>query len=578
MRCTKTYIPKTQRLGKQIFELCQGGLSSPSFSQYIVSKYSGSKLTKFKFAILTLLKKNNQNSIENVTQILKSEVINAAHTPTELEVNLNLFFFWNTAVQRLLKEENKYQPQKLLTVNLNLFYTTSIKIAKIWQLQTHKLVSMGLEQRLLKQTVLLLRSQTNLNQFNQRVESNQNLNLATDTRSLNLKSIRNVTDNLTYQFFNEPQQINSQQRTNEILYKEKRNRQHQKWLINNLTFFENNSILINKTSQLKNYQLTNNLINDSDYLAVPLRVNKLEKPYVNLLLSRHNLDIRLLSAKYEKFIYIRNTSALIDEIKSKHKYFTLLSFRQQFHTQLQSLMNYKKEQEYAEVEHYPFQILRAKPDISRFPDSKVNQLKSREFNEFENESENLISRQNSQAREDLSNENTDLKLQLTSTNISTVNKTSMLISTAYKRNFNLISKLQNIETQSILQHRKNASNSEILSFAPHHIRTKQWKQSPKTLIRQQTDNYRLENQQYKRHQLYSNTPELELIKFQPKVSQISNKNEGKKESKNATKDDYAKQNQINSNIQNIDMNLLTNQIFQRLEQKIRIERQRRGIL
>ena len=490
MRCTKSYIPKTQRLGKQIFKLCQGGLSNPSFSQYIASKYSGSKLGKFQFATLTLLKKNSQNSIENVTQILKSEVINAKRNSAEFKPDVNLFFFWNTAVPRLLKKESKYQLQKLLTVNLNFFGTTSVKIAKTWQLrthklesmgleqrwlkqsfllfrltssfnqfnqrfeskhksnlandtrgfdaeiirdvaqnltyqllrktqniiprklsinnssffdttlakivriwqsQTHKLVSMGLEQRWLKQTVLLLRSQTNFNQFNQRVESKQNLHLVTDTRSLNSKFIRNVTDNLTYQFFNEPQQINSQQQTNEILYREKRNHQHQKWFINNLTFFKSNSILINKTSQLQNDRLTNNLINDSDYLPAPLTVNQLEKPYVNLSLSRHNLDILLLSAKYENFIYTRKTSALIDEIKSKHKYFTLLSFRQQFHTQLQSLMNYKKEQEYAEIENSPFQILRIKPDLSRNPDNKVNQLKSREFYEFENESENLNS-------------------------------------------------------------------------------------------------------------------------------------------------------------------------------------------
>ena len=154
----------------------------------------------------------------------------------------------------------------------------------------------------------------------------------------------------------------------------------------------------------------------------------------------------------------------------------------------------------------------------------------------------------------------------------------MLIRTAYERKFNLISKLHNIETQSILQHRNNANNSEILNFAPHHIRTKQWEQSSETPIRQKADNNRLENQQDPQHRLYSNTPELELIKSQPKISQIPKKDEGQNESKNAIKDDYAKQNQTNSNIQNIDMNLLTNQIFQRLEQKIKIERQRRGIL
>ena len=209
------------------------------------------------------------------------------------------------------------------------------------------------------------------------------------------------------------------------------------------------------------------------------------------------------------------------------------------------------------------------------------------------ESVNLISRQNDREAGDLPQENKDLveisdfpaKLKQTPTSmlIHSVNM-SRIISTLESK-FNLFQRQQNTETTSILQSRKTSLNYyDDLSLSPHHIRRRKSNQqrllinelsptSEEFIFRRQVDNAAANNQSPKDY-AFSQATAMEFAQSQVIAKPISSRQESEMDRKNS----WEKQTKANSSPPSIDVNRLEDQVYQAIERKIKIERQRRGLL
>ena len=206
---------------------------------------------------------------------------------------------------------------------------------------------------------------------------------------------------------------------------------------------------------------------------------------------------------------------------------------------------------------------------------------------------NLISRQNDREAGDLPQENRDrveisnfpakLKQTPTSMLIHSV-KMSRIISTLESK-FNLFQRQQNTETTSILQSRKTSLNYyDDLSLSPHHIRRRKSNQqrllinelsptSEEFIFRRQVDNAAANNQSPKDY-AFSQATSMEFAQSQVISKPISSRQESEMERENS----WEKQRKANSDLSSIDINRLTDQVYQAIERKITIERQRRGLL
>ncbi|KYC36099.1 hypothetical protein WA1_40890 [Scytonema hofmannii PCC 7110] len=128
MRCAQPFIPiASGRLGKQILELRGFGLAD--FSKHIADKYSGAELGKFKFPTLTLLPRVSRSwNVFNITHIFKNQVISVPLSTTQLNLNLNILLFLNTVVQRFVGGESK--PQDLHSTRFTFSNNSTVSITK----------------------------------------------------------------------------------------------------------------------------------------------------------------------------------------------------------------------------------------------------------------------------------------------------------------------------------------------------------------------------------------------------------------------------------------------------------------
>lgn len=104
MKCTQPYIAQAEKFGRQILSSHSWGLSNPSLSQQIASKYSSFKWGRFPLATLTWLKQaTHENTVSNTIQIFRDRVINVVPATNQLNVNLNFFGYGNAPMQKLGK-------------------------------------------------------------------------------------------------------------------------------------------------------------------------------------------------------------------------------------------------------------------------------------------------------------------------------------------------------------------------------------------------------------------------------------------------------------------------------------------
>jgi hypothetical protein len=170
---------------------------------------------------------------------------------------------------------------------------------------------------------------------------------------------------------------------------------------------------------------------------------------------------------------------------------------------------------------------------------------------------------------------------ISSTNISRI------ISTAEQTSF-LIQRLQNVETQSLIQHKKAVTHSfsfNELGLAPNHIRIRELKKSELNKLSPsfETDDFVFQ-QQFKNlagkkqsnYQSYPVSSKTVMEFVQPKANSPTTPTN--QESMAEMKKGSTKRRQGDVNMPTIDVNRLAEQVYEVIERKIKIERQRRGIL
>ena len=334
-----------------------------------------------------------------------------------------------------------------------------------------------------------------------------------------------------------------------------------------LTFSQSNSIPIARTFQLPT-QLSKELKDQQPWLGQ------------NVFLLRSQADflarpLSIQSQKVGKDSIVKLVPKLLAEVRGKEKGLKETKPKNNFYPLLnQGLSNLGNSFTNTKV---PSEI-------------ELNQVDAG-INKY-HESVNLISRQNDREAGDLPQENRDrveisdfprLKQTSTSMLIHSV-KMSRIISTLESK-FNLFQRQQNIETTSILQSRKTSLNYyDDLSLSPHHIHRRRSNQqrllinelsptSEEFIFRRQVD-HTAANNQSPRNYAFSQATAMEFAQSQVIAKPISSRQESEMDRKN----NWEKQRKANFSPPSIDINRLTDQVYQAIERKIKIERQRRGLL
>ncbi|KST62200.1 hypothetical protein [Mastigocoleus testarum] len=215
---------------------------------------------------------------------------------------------------------------------------------------------------------------------------------------------------------------------------------------------------------------------------------------------------------------------------------------------------------------------------------------------FDSELVNLIFKQNEKEVVNLSDRNlldeninkswfpdfqTRLKKTQTSLLIYSVNM-SQTIST-FERRFNFIHKQQNNEKKSTLDLRKKDLRKTVIDlhddFQPHHIRTKRLKQIPTNKLGSTYEGLIFQNtvankQSEQKDSKFSKTSAMEFAQSKAMTTPVSSNQENQVVRKNA----WEQHKKTDFDLSNIDVNGLADRVFQVIERKLKIERQRRGLL
>ncbi|MCG8364049.1 MAG: hypothetical protein MJA27_12050 [Pseudanabaenales cyanobacterium] len=528
-----TYIPKVGQFAPQIQPLPSFGVSNPDFSQQIASKYSGLKLGRFPLATLTLLQKASRGShVFNITQILKNKVIYTFPSTTQLKLNLNVPFFWNIVVQRLLRGKRQNQPQPLSKNGLTLSPGNSIPITRTSPLQTHQPVSMGLklQQRWLSQTGLLFQSQADLKaiplSFQQKTLPPQEVKSKDDKKHGDAKA----------------QEI---ERKFSISLASSRPHFFTFCFPKKPLFISPKISALSVSSKLEQFkQLRANVITFQTLLLQPLSLSTLSGGSILGFLSPRQ-PIKVISR--EKTTQMNQS--------------TFIQF---------------PSWEGLGVGLSEVSWLTQPPTPSQ---------------EEANASWDIYSQKSPKL---LINNRNDLALLNLSQKQSVSPETSMLtrsvnmsrtIST-FERQFNLVQRQQSIETKSILQSGEMALHSrDELSLEPHHIRTNRLNQqrlqinqpssiSEELVLARQINNAAAINQSRQGDYAFSKATAMEFAQSKSMATPIWSNQASQVDRKKG----WEKQRQTNFDLPNIEVNRLADQVYQMIERKIKIERHRRGLL
>ena len=174
----------------------------------------------------------------------------------------------------------------------------------------------------------------------------------------------------------------------------------------------------------------------------------------------------------------------------------------------------------------------------------------------------------------------DISTKLTKTQtsllINAVN-TNWHIST-FERKFDLWTKQENLQLQPVLKTQTtplDADNELRLSSVPHRqIRTRRFNQLANKLILKRVDRTAANVQTQQKHYPFSQATKMELAQSPSLVKPTSTTGQNQKEIKRG----WQPAKPTNINPPDIDVNGIAERVFQVIERKLKIERQRRGIL
>ncbi|WGV27998.1 hypothetical protein [Halotia branconii] len=613
MRCAQPFISiASGRLEKQILELRCFGLAD--FSKHIVDKYSGAELGKFKFPTLTLLQRvSSLGNVFNTTQIFPNQITSSPHSTTKL--NLNILVFLNTVIQRFV--EGKSKPENLHSTRFTFSNNSTISITRTSS-QLDPRVHIGSKSQISQpggwtflQSSTILISKTSLPQFNQL--ENMGVRQKQQTSQAVLL-FQNKSDAFTVE---SPSSFSLQQSENNT--RPTQNLQLEKSASPDQIFIwrSPNPTLLTKNQKPLLIHLANLNQITSTVKGTSGLIQKLQSIETQTI-----LQFRKIATNSSVFY-----NALIPSITRGNIAASLISQSANINYQTQQNTNLFKNilmQKMASRESksqiyrsggWTFSqnstILISKTSLPQFNQLenmgvRQKQQTSQAVLSFQNQSDaiavespssfslqqsenNTLPTQNLQLEESASPAQIFVSRSPNPT-LLTENKKPLLIHLAnmnqitstVEGTFQFIQRLQSLETQTSLQYKKVATNSEDdLSLAPHYIRTKRlskYLQSYENLFHQQVDNNTNKNQ----IKLNSSPNALTMEFVQPKANIFpvpnnqENKLENHQEKKVKVKNDLIKQ--VQTDIPTINVNYIAEQVYQLIERKIKIERQRRGML
>jgi hypothetical protein len=603
MRCTQPFIPIARgRLAKQILEFRSLGLANDDLCKHIADKYSLTKLGKFKFSELTLLQRVSSDwSVFNTTQIFKNQIIYKSPGLTQLNLNLNILLFFDTVVQRLLFVESKLQnlPSNKFTVSTNsVISLMRTSLSQVYELA--KVFSIAHRQKTTSQTHLPR------DVFNNRVvqrfvpDSSKSqtphsggLTLSPSSTILITKTkiqtkLVSQTETITNQ--THPHRnifLNSIEQT--ILFRESQP-QLQNSQAGRFIFWPSSAISItkiflsrlNQLLQIRPRQKGKPVLlftSKADAVDVKIPAPFVPENITNQVHLHKDVFWNSINSIVKKFVPVQDK--LQDSISSGLTFSqnrTILITRTSLSQSYQLVNIGARQKGQISQLNLPFQVKSdVVSDVVNFETPVSFSLQQSE--NIISQTENLQLVQKSNFEPEISQEKIPVLL--------TENKKPLLIHLANMNQItstvestsNFIQRLQNTETQSILQYRKVANNSPNFQdelIAPNHIRRRRLSKLDSSyenlLLQKRVDNTAVKNQP--KQKSYLDVAAMEFVQPQATIPPMQTNQENKVEVKN----DLANRKQNDLNMPIIDVNRLADQIYQVIERKIKIERQRRGML
>lgn len=521
MRCAQPFIPIARgRLAKPILQFCGFPLANNDFCQHIANKYSRTKLGKFKFSALTLLERiSSEWTIFNTTQILKYQVFSASSPLSQLNLNLNILFSLDTVFKTLLGGESKLQNldfNRFAFSNNSENYLTKIYLSEVYRLTQ-------IEQR-------------QFDFYSPRLVG----------KGLEVRFERKLHTAL----FNNTVMPRFVQRESKS-----KTSQSGRW-----TLLPSSTILITRTKIPNLFVHPPEAFTNQKHSLREVLFNSIEQ---TILLDKSKSQPQSLLPG--KFTF--SPSSAISLTKS-----TLLITRAllpQFSLQVNIGMRQKEQLSQPDL------LLPPKSDAVEIPE--LFRQQQPENITYRTQSVDL-EKPNSQPQITFSQPESPALLiennKYTLVHLANINR----ITSTIERTSHLIQRLQSIKTPTILQYRKAANNSPTFQdelIALYHIRTRRlsklFPSSENIIIEKHIENAAVKNQP--KSASYPNTGGMELVKPQANIASIQTNQENKVEVKN----DLTNRKQNNLNMPIIDVNRLADQVYQVIERKIKIERQRRGM-
>ncbi|WDD36388.1 hypothetical protein PQG02_32895 (plasmid) [Nostoc sp. UHCC 0926] len=523
MRCAQPFIPIARgRLAKPILQFRGFPLANNDFCQHIANKYSRTKLGKFKFSALTLLERiSSEWTIFNTTQNLKYQVIYASPPLSQLNFNLNILFSLDTVFKTLLGGESKLQK---LDFNRFAFSNNSENyLTKIYLSEVSRLTQ--IEQR-------------QFDFYSPKLEG----------KGLEVRFERKLHTAL----FNNTVMPRFVQRESKS-----KTSQSGRW-----TLLPSSTILITRTKIPNLFVHPPEAFTNQKHSPREVLFNSIKQ---TILLDKNKSQPQSLLPGKLTF----SPSSAISITKS-----TVLITRASLpQFSLQGNIGMRQKEQLSR----PDLLLPPKSDAVAVEIPELFRQQQPENITYRTHSVDL-EKPNSQPQITFSQPESPALLidnkKYTLVHLANINR----IASTIERTSHLIQRLQTIETLTILQYRKAANNSPTFQdelIAPHHIRTRRlsklFPSSENIILEKRIDHTAVRNQQ--KSAFYPNTGAMELVKLQANIASIQTNKENKVEVKN----DLTNRKQNNLNMPIIDVTRLADQVYQVIERKIKVERQRRGM-
>lgn len=580
MRCAQPFIPIVRgRLAKPILKFRSFPLANNDFFQHIANKYSGTKLGKFKFSALTLLERiSSEWTIFNTTKILKYQVIYASPPLNELNLNLNILFSLDTVFKTLLGGESKLQNldfNRFAFSNNNENYLLKTYLSEVSRLTQ---IEQRQKEPSFRQTLLTFHSKavpftpvSFVSQSNGKIFTLSHLQNVS-TQIYWQRNLLNAKCNLFLEPLSKPFLHKKRgfdfyspsllEKGLEVRFKRKLH----------TTLFNNIVIprFVQRESKSKTFQSGRWSLSPSSTILI----NKTK--ISSLFVHRSEAIINQKHSPREVLFNPIEQTILLDKSKSQGSLSSGFNFSEsstvlitrasltQFSQPVNIGMKQKEQLSQSDL------LLPPKSDAVAVEIPELFRQLQPENITYRTHGVDLEKPNSQPESPALLIENKKYTL----VHLANINR----IASTIERTSHLIQRLQTIETQTILQYIKAANNSPNFQdelIAPHHIRTRRLSKilpsSENIILEKHIDNTAVKNQP--KSASYPNTGAMELVKPQANIASIQTNQENKVEVKNDLTN--RKQNDLNMPI--IDVNGLADQVYQVIERKIKVERQRRGM-